>query len=190
MTQINKDRKNAKITSEFTKYILIAALIVAGYLVYYFAIKTDDAVVYKPYDPQEKFKNIKEPQFQKEGELEFISKDGKAVLKKIEIEIADHDNERMQGLMYRKSMDDGKGMLFIFPKVEPQSFWMKNTIMHLDIIYVNSQKEIEKIYKNTTPFSEASIPSEKPVLYVVEVQSGFTDKYNIKEGDKIEFTKQ
>ena len=52
------------------------------------------------------------------------------------------------------------------------------------------QKEIEKIYKNTTPFSEASIPSEKPVLYVVEVQSGFTDKYNIKEGDKIEFTKQ
>ncbi len=63
-------------------------------------------------------------------------------------------------LMYRKSMDDTKGMLFIFQKEEPQSFWMKNTVIPLDIMFVNSKKEIVKIFKNTIPFSENSLPSE------------------------------
>jgi uncharacterized membrane protein (UPF0127 family) len=95
----------------------------------------------------------------------------------------------MMGLMFRKSMDDAKGMLFIFDKSEEHSFWMKNTVMSLDIIFINENKEIVKIHKNTKPFSTESLPSIKPSMYVVEVQAGFTDKYGIKEGDKIDFSK-
>ena len=140
-------------------------------------------------DPREKIKNIKEPVFKKEGELEFLKSDGKTEIRKIDIEIADIDDERMQGLMYRKSMDDNKGMLFIFGREEPQSFWMKNTVMSLDIMYADSEKKIVKIYKNTTPFSETSLPSGKPALYVVEVAAGYSDRYGIKEGDMINYQK-
>jgi len=96
----------------------------------------------------------------------------------------------MMGLMFRKSMEDTKGMLFIFDKTDMHSFWMKNTIMSLDILFVNEDKEIVKIHKNTKPYSTESLPSGKPAIYVVEVIAGFTDKYGVKEGDKIEFVKQ
>ena len=65
---------------------------------------------------------------------------------------------------------------------------MKNTILSLDIMFVNENKEIVKIHRNTTPFSEKSLPSEKKAMYVVEVVAGFSDKYGVKEGDKINFT--
>ena len=186
----NKITGDGKSPASKSKYIFIAVLaLVIGYFAYtYFAGKdTEKRVVVT--DPQERIKNIKEPVFKKEGELEFLKSDGKSQIKKIDIEIADIDNEIMQGLMYRKSMDDNKGMLFIFEKEEPQSFWMKNTVMPLDIIYVNSKKEIVKIFKNTIPFSESSLPSVKPTLYVVEVAAGYTDRYGVKEGDLINFQK-
>lgn len=173
------------------KYIFIAVLaIVLGYFAYtnFIADETTEKRVVIT-DPREKIKNIKEPVFKKEGELEFLKADGKTEIRKIDIEIADIDDERMQGLMYRKSMDDNKGMLFIFGREEPQSFWMKNTIMSLDIMYVDSEKKIVKIYKNTTPFSETSLPSGKPALYVVEVAAGYSDRYEIKEGDMINYQK-
>jgi len=134
-----------------------------------------------------KQKETTEPQFKKQGELEFFSrKDGKQI-KKIDIEIADSERKRAQGLMYRKTMDESAGMLFVFTISEPQSFWMKNTIMSLDIMFVNENKEIVKIHKSTTPFSEKSLPSEKKSMYVVEVVAGFSDKYGVSEGDKIDF---
>lgn len=175
---------------DFSRYILIAViLIIAGYFAYTNLFK-EEAI--KPpvfIDPKEKVKSVQEPQFKKEGELEFLSANSKDTIRKIDVELATNDDERMQGLMYRKSMDDNKGMLFIFDKEEEQSFWMKNTIMSLDIIYINSEFKIVKIYKGTTPFSENSLPSGKPTKYVVEVAAGFTDRYKIKEGDKIMFTK-
>jgi len=175
------------------KYIFIGVIvIILGYFAYTTLVKKEDVAENKNVviDPRERIKNVKEPPFMKEGELEFIKSDKKTEIKKIDIELAENDDERMQGMMYRKTMDDGKGMLFIFQQEEPQSFWMKNTIMPLDIIYVNSRKEIVKIFKNTTPFSEKSLPSEKPATYVVEVGGGFTDRYGIKEGDLINFNKQ
>jgi uncharacterized membrane protein (UPF0127 family) len=133
---------------------------------------------------------VSEPQFRKQGELKFLSSNGKKEIRKIDIEFADKDSARMMGLMYRKSMEDTKGMLFIFETSEPHAFWMKNTIMSLDIIFVNENKEIIKIHKNTKPYSTESLPSVKPSIYVVEVIAGFCEKYGVKEGDKIEFTKQ
>ncbi|MEG8946562.1 DUF192 domain-containing protein [Rosettibacter firmus] len=122
--------------------------------------------------------------FTKEGELTFIKPDGE-LISQLNIEIADDDEQRMTGLMFRDKMEENQGMLFIFPYEAQQSFWMKNTFIPLDMIFVNSKMEIVKIHKNTTPFSEQSYSSGQPAQYVVEVNAGYTDKYGIKEGDKI-----
>jgi len=138
-------------------------------------------------DPNIPPRFVYEPKFVKEGELYFIS--NKDTLKKINIEIAEKPEEREQGLMYRKSMDEFNGMLFIFEKSEPQNFWMKNTIIPLDIIYINENKEIVTIQENTVPYSEEAIPSYKNSMYVVEVNAGFCGKFRIKEKDVISFNK-
>lgn len=127
--------------------------------------------------------NIK---FKKQGEVYFQDKN-KNMTKAIDAEIAETPETRHTGLMYRNSMEESQGMLFIFDKEEQQGFYMKNTIIPLDIIFINAKKEIVKIYKHTTPFSEDDLMSIKPILYVVEVNAGFTDKYNIKEGDFIDW---
>ena len=167
--------------------LIIVIIIIAGYFIYEFAIKKDEPV--KPPVIQRETDKVPEPQFKKEGDLTFLKSDGEKV-KDIEIEIADNGPERQQGLMYRRSMDEAKGMLFIFQTEELQGFWMKNTYIPLDIMFVNKDKEIVKIHKNTTPFSETDLPSGKPAIYVVETVGGFADKYGLKEGDKIEFNYQ
>jgi len=122
--------------------------------------------------------------FQKDGELTFQSADGKYI-SMIDIEIADDDNKRTTGLMDRISMEEKQGMLFLFPYESIQSFWMKNTVISLDIIFVNRNNEIVTIHKDTTPFDMGSYPSTKPASQVVEVIAGYTDLYNINIGDKI-----
>lgn len=144
---------------------------------------------WKVKDPKENVNQHPEPQFKKEGDLTFLKKDGKEI-KKIDIEVADNGPERQQGLMWRKAMPENEGMLFIFPQDDDQAFWMKNTIMPLDIIFINSDKQIVKIYKNTTPYSEKSLPSEKKAMYVVETVAGFCDKFGVAEGDKINYNYQ
>jgi uncharacterized membrane protein (UPF0127 family) len=122
--------------------------------------------------------------FNKEGELTFNDSLGNSIVK-IDIEIADNDYERQLGLMNRESMEELQGMLFIFPAERYQSFWMLNTLFSLDMIFINKNKEIVTIHKNTKPLSQQSYPSSKPATYVLEVIAGFTDKYNIKEGDNV-----
>lgn len=122
--------------------------------------------------------------FKKEGELTFVDSVENPIIK-IDIEIADNDYERQLGLMNRQSMEEMQGMLFIFPQERYQSFWMMNTLFSLDIIFINSNKEIVTIHKNTIPLSEQSYPSTSPAQYVVEVNAGFCDRHNIKLGDKI-----
>ena len=89
--------------------------------------------------------------------------------------------------MYRDTMAENNGMLFLMETEEPQTFWMKNTIISLDIIYVDSNKRIVSISRNCKPYSLDQIPSAKPALYVVEVIAGYTAKYGIKTGDMISF---
>lgn len=125
-------------------------------------------------------------QFTKQGELYFQDK-AKNLKIKIDVEIAETEEKRHLGLMFREKMDEMQGMLFIFQEEDEQGFYMKNTIIPLDIIFVNLKKEIVKIHKNTTPYSEKTLYSIKPVLFVVEVNAGFTDKYGIKEGDYIDW---
>ena len=122
--------------------------------------------------------------FKKEGELTFTDTTGNPIIK-IDIEIADNDYERQLGLMNRESMKEMQGMLFIFPVERYQSFWMLNTLFSLDMLFINSNKEIVTIHKNTTPLSEQSYPSSEPAQYVLEVNGGFCDRHNISLGDKV-----
>lgn len=124
--------------------------------------------------------------FNKEGELTIRSANGKFI-SNLEVEFADNDHERAQGLMYRTELAENQSMLFIFPNEGIQSFYMKNTVLSLDMIFINSDLEIVTIHKNTEPYSEDSKPSTKPAQYVLETIAGYTDKYNIKVGDKIVF---
>ncbi len=129
-----------------------------------------------------------EPQFVKEGTLTFLTPE-RDTIRVIDIEIADDPPSRQQGLMYRSSMPDTRGMLFVFKNESKQSFWMKNTKMSLDILYVSADREIVDIYKHTMPYSTSPIPSGKPAMYVVELAAGFCDRHGIKKGDRIAFKK-
>ncbi|MBC9934381.1 DUF192 domain-containing protein [Chitinophaga qingshengii] len=129
-------------------------------------------------------------EFKKEAELAFLSKNNADTIRKIDIQLAQTDQQREDGLMYRKSMTDNQGMLFIFPDMEERSFWMKNTYISLDIIYLDDKLEIVSIQKYATPLSEQSLPSFKKAQYVLEVNGGFSDKYHIAYGDRVVYHKQ
>jgi len=127
------------------------------------------------------------PVFRKDGELSFLENKTNKVIARIDIEVADNDAEREQGLMYRDTMAENNGMLFLMETEEMQAFWMKNTILPLDILFVDSERRIVNIHKNCKPYSLDQLPSAKPALYVVEVNAGYTDKFGIKPGDLIAF---
>jgi uncharacterized protein len=124
------------------------------------------------------------PMFKKQGEVTLNSKDGKSSIV-IDVEIADDDSKREVGMMGRPVMEEKQGMLFVFQEDYQASFWMKNTILSLDMLFINRAGEIITIHKNTTPFSEQSYSASGMVLYVLEVNAGFTDKYGVKEGDSM-----
>jgi uncharacterized protein len=126
--------------------------------------------------------------FQKQGELTFLSQDNR-ILSKLDIEIANTEYTREKGLMARATMADNQGMLFIFDYSQVQSFWMKDTILPLDMVFVDENYRIVHIAYDAVPFSETLISSEKPAQYVVEVNAGYCKKNHIGIGDKIQFKK-
>ncbi len=121
-----------------------------------------------------------------ESELTFLNEAGEEITS-LNISIADLPDERNQGLMDVRTMPQDVGMLFIFDGDAPRSFWMANTPLPLDIMYVNSDSVIVRIYQNTTPFSENSLPSEAPAQFVVETNGGYSLTHGITEGMKIRF---
>ena len=131
--------------------------------------------------------SMPEPSFTKEGELSIISGESGNVIQRIEIEKAENDEERARGMMFRKSMPDSQGMLFLFEESRPQSFWMKNTLIPLDIIYIDETKKITTIYANTIPESETSLPSKGNAKYVLELRGGYCQDYGVKVGDNVEW---
>ena len=111
---------------------------------------------------------------------------GKSLIK-VNVEIADDNNERMNGLMFRKNLDKNSGMLFVFDDEKNQTFWMKNTLIPLDIIFIGKDMKIVDI-KHATPCNEDPCKlyqSSKPAKYALEVNGNFTIKNGIKVDDKI-----
>lgn len=107
---------------------------------------------------------------------------------KVNVEIADDNYERQQGLMFRESLNENDGMIFIFEDENFQSFWMKNTLIPLDIIFIDKNFEIVDI-KNAVPCEEdpcAAYDSAKPAKYVLEINYGFAEKNSIEAGGKVD----
>ncbi len=163
-----------KITNRKKIYYAVGVLAIIAVYVISFIIptKTDQSTEETEY------------KFMKEGSLTFTDSLNNSITK-IDLEIADTDFDRQLGLMFRKSMETNQGMLFIFPVQETLSFWMRNTYLPLDMIFVNADKKIVTIHKNTKTLSDQSYASTEPAKYVVEVVAGFTDKFSVKVGDKI-----
>lgn len=124
--------------------------------------------------------------FTKEGELTIFKASDSTHLK-IDIEIADTEFDVQTGLMYRDSMEDNQGMLFIFKDEKERYFYMKNTKIPLDIIYINADNKIVSFQKSAKPFDESSLPSNAPAKYVLELNAGLVLDLNLSVGDSISF---
>lgn len=136
-------------------------------------------------DVKTKVKPIK-ISFEKEAELVFLN--GKDTIVNLDIELAESDYEQQTGLMHRSEMDMTQGMLFVYEEERPRpSFYMKNTKLPLDLIYINANKQVVEINKNAKPFDETPIKAEQAAKYVLEVNAGFADKYRISDSLSVNF---
>ncbi|GGD02940.1 DUF192 domain-containing protein [Hyunsoonleella pacifica] len=127
--------------------------------------------------------------FSKEGNLSIFNTENDSLKVELDIEIADTDFDIQTGLMYRNSMKNTQAMLFVFKDERERFFYMKNTRIPLDIIYINANKAIISFQKNAKPFDESSLPSEAPAKYVLEINAGLVDEWGLKVKDSIVFTK-
>lgn len=103
------------------------------------------------------------------------------------VEVADSQAERSAGLMFRKSLADSRGMLFVFPHSDRWGFWMKNTLIPLDIIWLDEGGRIVDMAKGVQPHAGDNPPTLAPVFaarYVVEANAGFAEKHGVKVGDR------
>lgn len=103
----------------------------------------------------------------------------------IEVETADDDAERAQGLMFRESLGEDCGMIFVFDEEEPLSFWMRNTLVPLSIAYIDAEGSIVSLH-DMEPLDETSVPSEGPARYALEVNQGFFEERGVEVGDMVE----
>lgn len=137
----------------------------------------------EPENPPVKTEPIK---FEKEGELYLVKNSGDTI-QKLDIEFADDAYERQTGLMYRKSMEPTQGMLFIYNEEAPRSFYMKNTYIPLDILYFDGDSTAVSFQENAVPLDETSLPSAGPAQFILEINAGLVEDWNIEIGDKIDF---
>jgi len=173
-------------TFQISLGIIIVLVLVLGALLVFINPESKPIMPIEPAVVQQ-IDTVSKPMFRKDGELKFVEAKTVQIISAIDIEIADDDREREQGLMYRDEMAETQGMLFLMGTEEVQAFWMKNTILSLDIIYANSDKRIVSIHPNTKPYSLDQIVSGAPASLVVEVNAGYTQKYGIKAGDLLVF---
>ncbi len=114
--------------------------------------------------------------------LEIATKNG---VHTFSVEVAVNDEERAKGLMFRRELPEGEGMLFDFKRDEAVSMWMRNTYVPLDMIFIRRDGRILRIAENTEPLSDRIIPSGGPVRAVLEVVAGTARKLGIAPGDRV-----
>jgi uncharacterized membrane protein (UPF0127 family) len=117
-----------------------------------------------------------------QGTLEIVSASG---VHAFSVELATNDEERSRGLMFRKELPLGQGMLFDFEHDQPVAFWMHNTYISLDMIFIRGDGRIMRIAENTEPMSDKLVPSGAPVRAVLEVIAGTARQLGIAPGDRV-----
>jgi uncharacterized protein len=117
-----------------------------------------------------------------EQTLEIVTRSG---VHSFTVELAATDEARSKGLMYRRELPEGRGMLFDFKQDQNAAMWMKNTYIPLDMIFIRADGRIQRIAENTTPESEKIITAGAPVRAVLEVIGGTTRKLGIRAGDRV-----
>lgn len=122
--------------------------------------------------------------FTREAEAYLVKTAGDTI-KHLQLELADDDYQRETGLMYRSSMEEDQGMLFIFKREEPRGFYMKNTNIPLDLIFLDANNRIVHISRNAKPGSLETIPSQAPAQYVLEVNAGLSDQWDLAINDSL-----
>ena len=105
----------------------------------------------------------------------------------VKSEVARTPDARRQGLMYRKSLKPHHGMVFVFPREDPQSFWMKNTYLSLDMIFINSALDVVGVVARAEPETLTPRGVSTPSRYVVEVIGGYAKQYGIEKGVRVSF---
>ena len=106
-------------------------------------------------------------------------------VRRFRVRIADDPAERERGLMFVSVLPEDEGMLFDFKEPSPRAFWMKNTLIPLDIIFIGADGRIINIAENTTPYSLEPVPSAGPALAVLEIGGGLSAELGIKPGDRV-----
>jgi uncharacterized protein len=114
--------------------------------------------------------------------VEIVTKTG---VHSFSVEVVDNDADRAKGLMHRRSLPEGTGMLFDFHREQDVSFWMQNTYIPLDMIFIRADGRIHRIAENTVPLSLEQVPSRGPVRGVLEVIAGTSRKLGIAPGDRV-----
>jgi uncharacterized protein len=104
---------------------------------------------------------------------------------KFTVELANTDESRRIGLMFRKNLGANEGMLFDFRKEQYASFWMKNTVLPLDMLFIKADGTISTIAENAVPYSEEPVPSSEPVQAVLEINGGDARAFGIEAGEKV-----
>ena len=115
----------------------------------------------------------------------ILTKAGREVA--FDVEIADTPAKRSMGLQYRKELGKDRGMIFLFPSEAPQSFWMKNTPIPLDMIFISRERKIVGIVEQTVPFSLDSRAVGAPSQFVLEINGGLAKQHGLGAGDTVRF---
>jgi uncharacterized membrane protein (UPF0127 family) len=122
-------------------------------------------------------------QLSQRGQVTVTTRDGREL--RVAVEVASNDQERGRGLMFRTSMPELAGMFFVFPEDGIQSFWMKNTYLPLDMIFVDSGGRIVGIVENAEPRTLTSRSVDAASRYVLEVNGGWATRHGVRRGDRV-----
>lgn len=121
------------------------------------------------------------------GPQVVICDPGGTVIARVSVELAQTPAKRELGLMFRRHLDANAGMLFVFPKIDRVYFWMRNTEIPLDMIFVDANGRVAGVVAHAEPFSDKLLTVDAKVLYVLEVNAGFAKSHGIRKGDKFDF---
>jgi len=122
---------------------------------------------------------------QAQPRVSIIADEGREIA--FQVEIADTPTKREMGLQYRRELAPDHGMIFLFPTEEQQSFWMKNTPIPLDMIFISAERKIVGVVENTVPFSLDGRSVSGKSQYVLEINGGLSRRYGFKAGDSVRF---